>query len=100
MKAIKSLWKFIKDIHSSSDGASAKRFYGGIIVMACLILLYLFSAGFGKWFTIPIWDKVQNTLENFFLIGASMIGLDTVRQIWSIGAGKIKDKKPPEEKQP
>ena len=92
MKALKSLWHWIKEIHAAGDGASAKRVYGGIIIIACSILLYLFSRGSEYYFTIPIWKEIKDTMENFFLIGASLVGLDTVRQIWSIGAGKQKDK--------
>lgn len=68
-------WEFIKLVHSGSDLASSKRFYGGIITMAVLTLLYLFAS---KLFPPDMWTAMEDAIMAIFYVAAGLLGIGTV----------------------
>lgn len=63
---MKKLFQIIKDIHSGKGEISAKRVYGGIGFLACVIAIVIFK---------------RDLLSELLYTSATMIGLDTIRQI-------------------
>lgn len=58
--------EIFKDIHSNSGKISAKRFYGGVGFIACIIMICVLK---------------HDLIAELMYTSASMIGLDTIRQI-------------------
>lgn len=75
----KSFLRWVKLVHSSSDEASAKRFYGGIGFLTCVILLYLVALGA---ISMKTADDLQSYWEFMLAISSSMIGLGTAETIF------------------
>ena len=71
-------WDWIKLAHSSSDEASSKRFYGGIIVINCIIILYLFSA---QVFKPSVWTTIAPYWIILLLSGMGLISLSVLETI-------------------
>jgi hypothetical protein len=71
-------WDWIKIAHSSSDEASSKRFYGGIIVINCIIILYLFSAGV---FKLIVWTNIAPYWIILLVSGLGLISLSVLEKI-------------------
>jgi hypothetical protein len=92
-----TFWNFLKVVHSGSEDGSAKRVYGGLIIIALLVILY-FTAH--KIIPLEIWDKIESTFQYIFTVGATLLGLNTAIDIFKvIKNGKDKEPKPPD-KQP
>lgn len=71
-------WDWIKTAHSSSDEASSKRFYGGIIVINCIIILYLFSA---QVFKSNVWTNIAPYWIILLMSGLGLISLSVLEKI-------------------
>ena len=84
-KAIVALWQFFKVIHSGSEEGSAKRMYGGIIIIAMLTLMYFASLGL-----IPVdtWIEIEGTFQYVFTIGATLLGLNIAVDLTKIAIEK------------
>lgn len=92
--ALKEIWEFYKKIHSGSEEGSAKRFYGGIIIVALLVAFYLFGK---EVFPQTVWISMRDTFEYLFLIGATLIGLGVIQE--GIKRWTDKDKPPTKSEQ-
>jgi len=80
-KGLEALWQFFKVIHSGSEEGSSKRIYGGLIIIAMLILIYLVTL-----LPVPleIWDAIETFVTYAFTIGATLLGLNTIIDIAKI----------------
>lgn len=96
IRAIVAIWQFFKVIHSGSDEGSAKRFYGGIIIVSLLVLMYFASLGL-----IPVdtWIELEGTFQYVFTIGATLLGLNIAVDLTKIAIEKRNKKGGPDEKQ-
>jgi FtsH-binding integral membrane protein len=74
-------WDFIKLAHSSSDEASSKRLYGGIIVLSCLASFYLFSA---EVFSLKAWTVMAPYWTFLLLSGIGLISISLVEKLAQI----------------
>jgi len=71
-------WDWVKLAHSSSDEASSKRFYGGIIVLNCIVIFYLFSA---QVFKPAIWVNMAPYWIILLMSGLGLISLSVLEKI-------------------
>ncbi len=71
-------WDFIKIAHSSSDEASSKRLYGGIIVLNCIIIFYLFAA---QVFKLDAWTPLAPYWLILLMSGLGLISLSVLEKI-------------------
>ncbi len=71
-------WDFIKLAHSSSDEASSKRLWGGVMITCCMIMLYLFAASV---FSTTVWTYIAPYWTFVLVLGAGMISLGVVEKI-------------------
>ena len=76
-----NFWNWIKLAHSSSDDASSKRLYGGIIVLNCLVIFDLFSAGI---FKHDAWKELASYWNFSLILGASMISVEVIIKLASV----------------
>ena len=81
-------WDWIKLAHSSSDEASSKRLYGGIIIINCILVFDLFSKGI---FPVSNWNIMYSGWFTMLFTGAGMISLAVIEKVAQIIADvKIK----------
>lgn len=81
-------WNWIKMVHSHSDEASSKRFYGGIIILNCIIVFDLFSKGV---FKIGDWNTLYSAWFTLLFVGVALISISTLEKLSTIIANfKIK----------
>lgn len=76
-----NLWNWIKLVHSQSDEASSKRFYGGIIILNCIIVFDLFAKGI---FPIAHWIDLYSAWYSLLFIGAALISISTLEKLANI----------------
>ena len=76
-----TFWKWLRLVHSGKDEASSKRFYGGIIIILTLGILFLVVWGICPTGT---WGKIEGTVQYVFTVGASLIGLNTIIDLYKI----------------
>jgi len=76
-----NFWNWIKLAHSSSEDASSKRLYGGVIILVCLFVFIAFSAG---WFPIKAWPTLYPAWFTLLFIGSGMISLAVVEKVADI----------------
>ena len=93
-------WDWIKVAHSSSDEASSKRLYGGILILSCIITFILFAQGV---FPIENWQAIYSGWYSLLFIGFGLISVSTVEKLAGVIANfKIQrlfgDKELPESK--
>jgi hypothetical protein len=74
-------WDWIKIAHSSSDEASSKRLYGGIIVLNCIIIFYLFSSSV---FKPEVWTFVAPYWLILLMSGLGLISLSVLEKVVQI----------------
>ncbi len=74
-------WDWIKLAHSSSDDASSKRLYGGIIVLNCIIIFYLFSS---QVFKQEVWTFVAPYWLILLMSGLGLISLSVLEKVVQI----------------
>lgn len=81
-------WDWIKLAHSNLDEASSKRFYGGVIILNCIIVFDLFAKGV---FSITNWTSLYSAWYSLLFIGAALISISTIEKLAMIIANfKIK----------
>lgn len=71
-------WNWIKLAHSSSEEASSKRLYGGIMILSCIVLFFLFSAGI---FDMGAWPQIAPYWTFLLVLGVALISISTVEKI-------------------
>jgi hypothetical protein len=71
-------YEWMKLIHSASEDASAKRFYGGIGFLNCIIIYYFVC--FGK-IDSTIWEKVAPGWDFLLTLSVGMIGLGMIETL-------------------
>lgn len=102
-KALTAIWEFFKRVHAGTEEASAKRVYGGLIIISLLCILYFVSL---KLVPKDVWLEIQSTVEYMFTIGASLLGLNTIIDIYKVkrsrapGSPEDKSKLPPNTPEP
>lgn len=74
-RAITALWNWLKDIHSNSDSASSKRFYGGIGWIAVIGVTYF--TGF-QFIPVDIWESIEPFVNTLTFLATGLLGLDTI----------------------
>lgn len=84
-RVLLAAWDFFKKVHAGTEEASAKRIYGGIIIIAILCILYFTAL---KLVTNDVWINIQSTVEYFFTIGASLLGLNTIIDLYKVKKSK------------
>ena len=95
---VRAIWRFFKAVHSASEDGSAKRVYGGLIIVALLTALYLVLL---EVVPLKIWAEVESTFQYIFTVGASLLGLNLSVDIFKAikerkGNGEDKKPTPPE----
>jgi len=85
VKGIKAFFNWVKMVHSGKSDASAKRVYGGLIIIALLVIVYLVI-----WGVCPVetWKEIKSTIEFMFTVGAGLLGLNVLIDIWKVQKGK------------
>lgn len=86
-----NFFNWLKTIHSNSDDASSKRFYGGIAWIAIIILTYLTAY---KFVDIEVWRKMETFITTITLLATGLLGLDTVKNGIQYFKKDKKDDKP------
>jgi|GEM_PF-3858765 len=89
LEPIKAFFKWVKMVHSSKSDASAKRVYGGLIIIALLVIVYLVVL---KVCPIGVWKNIKSTVEFMFTVGAGLLGLNVLIDIWKVQKGKSTNK--------
>lgn len=83
-----ALWNWVKLAHSSSEEASTKRLYGGIIVLNSILTFDLFAKGV---FSLEAWTTLYSGWYSLLFMGAALISISTLEKLAMIIANfKIK----------
>ena len=72
---------WLKIVHSNSDEASSKRFYGGIILLNCILAFDLFSAGV---FSPDYWNILYSAWYSLLFIGFALLSISTVEKLAAV----------------
>lgn len=78
---MKKLLNFLMRIHSAAEDASAKRFYGGLIILTSLVVIYMVAWGITP---VDVWKELSDTLEYVVVIAAGLLGAGAVVDIFKI----------------
>ena len=89
LKAITAVWRFFKLTHSGSDEGSAKRLYGGLIIIATLVIVYFVAL---QLVPVNVWTEIESTLQYIFTIGATLLGLNIAVDLTKIATSKKGEK--------
>ena len=76
-------WDWIKLAHSSSDEASSKRLYGGLLILSCITVFMLFCAGV---FSIAAWTTMFAAWFIMLISGLGLISLAVLEKVTQIVA--------------
>ena len=76
-----TFFSWVKSVFSGSEEASAKRVFGSITLIAMVVLLYFVAH---KLIPLDIWDKIEGTVQYIATIGASLLGLNTIIDIYKV----------------
>ena len=76
--------KWIKQLFSSSDGASIKRLVGFILILVLISVIYFTGL---KWITIDVWEKIEPFCEKILYSVWLFFGLNTFIDFNKIKSG-------------